>query len=176
MTRAQAMLRWLAAVGSLLVLVLVLYAIFGNRFGSRTPSIGTTERRVDSIIDLGDDSATDCSHPELQRGSFVPAVPLRPRSTACVVVGAVDGSHRLRWFFIGRGAGDGTVRAPRPDLVGLRDVRLVNGAVVPIGSTVAVRCSPDPNARFETWVADGKATAAYLDASGTLVGVGCDPA
>lgn len=173
MTRTQAIVRWLAAVASVIAIVFVLFAIFGTRFGSRRPAIGTTERRIDTVVDLGDDDATDCSHPELQRGTVVRSAPLRSTSTACVLVAAIDELKRLRWFFIGRGAGDGTVRVPAPELIGLRDVRLLNGAVVPIGETVRVSCSPDPNARFEVWVSSGKATAARLDGKGVLVAIDC---
>ena len=161
-------------MGAVLVLLFVLYAAYGKQFRHRTASIGTTERRVDAVVDLGDDGAKDCTHPELQRGSLLPAAEVRPKSTACVVVGSVDNLRRLKWFFIGHGAGDGTVRVPRPELIGLRDVRLVNGAVVPIGPQVGVRCTADPNARFESFVASGKATASFLDRAGVLVAIDCD--
>ena len=90
------------------------------------------------------------------------------------VVGVVDSSKVLRWFFFGRGSGEGTVRVSRPVQVGPTVVALKNGAVVPIGDEVRVRCSPDPNERFEHWVAEGRATSGYLDATGTLVGIDCD--
>ena len=43
------------------------------------------------------------------------------------------------------------------------------------GQDVQVRCSPDPNERFETWIARGLSTAGYLDAFGFLVAIDCEP-
>ena len=175
MTRWQVVYRWTAAVLAVVALLVVLVLVFGGNFSRKNSSIGPTQRRVNLIADLGDDNVDSCVHDEIQRGSSAPKAGLREQSTACVVVGVVDSANTLGWFFLGRGAGNATVRVPKPVKVGLTVVALSNGAVVPIGSTVRVRCTPDPNARFETWIADGLATAGYLDASGALVAIDCDP-
>ena len=174
MTRWQVVYRWTAAVLAVAVLLVVLVFAFGRNFSRRSSSIGPTQRRINLIADLSDDSADSCSHEEIQSGAAAPKASLRDQSTACVVVGVVDAANTLGWFFLGRGAGNATVRVPKPVKVGLTVVALSNGAVVPIGSTVRVRCTPDPNARFETWIADGRATAGYLDATGALVAIDCE--
>lgn len=174
MTLWQTVYRWLGAVLAVAVLIVLLILVFGKNFSKSSNSLGPTERRINLIADLGDDDARSCTHDEIERGSAAPSEPLRATSTACVVVGVADSSNNLGWFFIGRATGAGTVRVPKPVRVGHRLVALSNGAVVPIGATVAVRCTPDPNARFETWIADGRATAGYLDATGALVAIDCD--
>ena len=176
MTRWQTVYRWVGGVVGVVVLFVVLLLVFGREFGSKKLALGPTQRRINTVVDLGDDGATDCEHAELQRGDPAPQGALRSGSTACVLVGVVDGESLLRWFFLGRGTGQGTVRVPKPTQVGQTVVALSNGAVVPIGSTVTVRCSPDPNERFESWIARGLATAGYLDADGALVAIDCTTA
>jgi len=173
MTRWQTVYRWVGAVLAVAALFVLLVVIFGR--GSRNDSLalGPAQRRINAVVDLGDDGATTCTYDELSTGDTAPQGVLRATSTACVLVGVVDGSNTLRWFFIGRGAGDGTVRVPKPVKVGHTVVALSNGAVVPIGSKVAVRCTADPNDRFEARIAQGLATAGYLDADGNLVAIDC---
>jgi hypothetical protein len=174
MTRWQSVYRWVGAVGAVGLLLALLAFGPGRHLGARGVHVAPAERRIDTVADLGDDGAADCTHAEIQRGDVAPTATLRPGSTACVLVGITGADRVLRWFFIGRGAGNGTVRVPKPVRVGHTLVTLTNGAAVPIGSTVAVRCSADPNERFESWIAQGKATAGYLDASGALVAIDCD--
>jgi hypothetical protein len=174
MTLWQTVYRWLGAVLAVAVLLILLILVFGKNFSQSSGSLGPTERRINLVADLGDDKSASCTHDEIERGSAAPRGPLRSTSTACVVVGVVDASNNLGWFFIGRATGAGTVRVPKPSRVGHRLVALSNGAVVPIGTTVAVRCTPDPNARFESWIAEGRVTAGYLDAAGALVAIDCD--
>ena len=149
MTRWQTVYRWLAAVGAVVVLAAVLVAVFGRNLGNKPLTLGPAQRRINVVIDLGDDGATSCQHPEIRSGDRAPEGALRTGSTACVVGGVVDSSKVLRWFFFGRGSGEGTVRVSRPVQVGPTVVALKNGAVVPIGDEVRVRCSPDPNERFD---------------------------
>jgi hypothetical protein len=174
MTRWQAVYRWVGAVLAVGLLLASLILLFGRGGDDGALTLGPAQRRINAIVDLGDDGAASCVHDELSNGEPAPQGTLRTTSTACVLVGVVDEADVLRWFFIGRGAGDGTVRVPRPVEVGQTVVALSNGAVVSIGERVAVRCSPDPNLRFETVIAEGLATAGYLDASGSLVAIGCD--
>lgn len=174
MTRWRALARWFAALGAVAVVLVVLWVALSDQLGGSAETLGPTERRINLVADLGDDGADNCDV-ELRRGDPAPDAPLRKTSTACVVVGVADTRNDLRWFFMGRGAGDGTVQVPRPTRSGVREVLLENGAVVPIGAVVKVRCSPDPNERFETWVAQGLATQAYLDAYGFLVAIDCEP-
>lgn len=168
------MYRWVGAVVAVGVLFVVLVLVLGRNLTDTKQSIGPTQRRINLVADLGDDDATACEHDEIKRGMPAPPALLRRDSTACVVVGVVDDANSLRWFFIGRGSGTGSVRVPKPVQVGLTVVALSNGAVVPMADAVTVRCSPDPNERFETWVADGRATAGYLDGSGALVAIDCE--
>jgi len=166
--------RWVGAVLAVVVLFVVLVLVLGRNLTGTKQSIGPTQRRINRVADLGDDGATSCEHDEIKRGMPAPAALLRRDSTACVVVGVVDDANSLRWFFIGRGNGAGSVRVPKPVRVGLSVVALSNGAVVPMAESVAVRCSPDPNERFEAWVADGRATAGYLNEFGALVAIDCE--
>lgn len=168
------MYRWVGAVLACGVLVLVWYLTLGRNLGGPPPSSGAAQRRVNVVVDLGDDDARSCEHPEIERGMPVPSGALRATSTACVLVGTGDSTGTLRWFFIGRADGNGLVRVPRPVNVGITSAALSNGAVVPIGASVGVRCTADPNARFEVVVAEQRATAGYLDASGALVAVDCE--
>lgn len=173
MTRWQTVYRWVGAVVAVGALFVLLLVVFGRGSGDSKLALGPAQRRINAVVDLGDDNATSCTHGELSSGDAAPQGALRPTSTACVLVGVVDGSNTLRWFFIGRGVGNGTVRVPRPVKVGNTVVALSNGAVVPIGSKVTVRCTADPNERFEARIADGLATAGYLDADGALVAIDC---
>jgi len=166
--------RWIGAALAVAVLALVWYVTLGRSLGGSASSSGAAQRRVNVVVDLGDDDARSCEHPEIARGIPVPVGALRADSTACVLVGTGDDAGTLRWFFIGRADGNGRVRVPRPVSVGHTSVALSNGAVVPIGTPVSVRCTADPNARFETFVADGSATAGYLDMSGALVAIDCE--
>jgi len=166
--------RWVGAVLAVVALFVVLVLVLGRNLTDTKQSIGPTQRRINRVADLGDDGATACEHDEIKRGMPAPAALLRRDSTACVVVGVVDDAESLRWFFIGRGNGAGLVRVPKPVRVGLTVVALSNGAVVPMAKSVAVRCSPDPNERFEVWVADGRATAGYLNEFGALVAIDCE--
>jgi len=174
--RWRALTRWLAAVAAVAGLMVGLWVLLKDALAGPDPALGPTERQINAVADLGDDDAGDCGGTGLRRGDPLPDRPLRAASTACVVVGATDRAGDLRWFFLARGAGGGTVKVPRPTRSGVREVLLENGAVVPISDDVRVRCSPDPNARFETWIADGLATAAYLDGLGFLVAIDCDEA
>ena len=175
MSRWRVLIRWMGAVIAVGLLVLALRAALSDELGGPGPALGPTERRVNAVDDIGDDDAADCDDIGVRRGDPLPERPLRPTSTACIVVGVTDDSGDLRWFFVGRGAGDGTIQVPKPTRSGVREVLLENGAVVPIGPNVAVRCSADPNERFESWIARGLATGAYLDALGFLVAIDCDP-
>ena len=174
MTLWKTVYRWVGAVLAVVVLFVVLVLVLGRNLTGTKQSIGPTQRRINRVADLGDDGATSCEHDEIKRGMPAPAALLRRDSTACVVVGVVDDANSLRWFFIGRGNGAGSVRVPKPVRVGLTVVALSNGAVVPMAESVAVRCSPDPNERFEAWVADGRATAGYLNEFGALVAIDCE--
>lgn len=174
MTRWRALARWGAAMGAVAVVLVVLWVVLAGQLGGNSATLGPTERRINLVADLGDDGADSCD-PELRKGDPAPVAPLRPTSTACVVVGVKDSRGDLRWFFTGHGTGDGRVQVPKPTRSGVREVLLENGAVVPIGATVQVRCTPDPNERFETWVAAGLATQGYLDAYGFLVAIDCEP-
>lgn len=168
------MYRWIGAVSAVVALLVVLVLVLGRNLADTKPSIGPTQRRINLVADLGDDGATVCEHDEIKRGMSAPPALLRRDSTACVVVGVVDDANSLRWFFIGRGTGAGSVRVPKPVQVGLTVVALANGAVVPMADSVTVRCSPDPNARFEAWVAEDRATAGYLNELGALVAIDCE--
>lgn len=174
MTRWQSVYRWTGAVLAVGVLAIVWYFTLGRSLDGSKASSGEAQRRINVVVDLGDDGARSCEYPEIERGAPVPVGALRADSTACVLVGTGDDDGTLRWFFFGRADGNGTVRVPRPANVGLTSVALANGAVVPIGGSVRVRCTADPNARFETFVADGSATAGYLDTSGALVAIDCE--
>lgn len=173
MTRWQTVYRWIGAVLAVGALFALLLVIFGRGSGDSKLTLGPAQRRINAVVDLGDDGASSCVHDELSNGDAAPQGALRPDSTACVLVGVVD-ANTLRWFFFGRGTGEGTVRVPRPVKVGQTVVALSNGAVVPIGNKVSVRCSADPNERFEAWIAEGRATAGYLDADGALVAIDCE--
>jgi hypothetical protein len=174
-SRWRALLRWLGAVFAVALLVAGLVVLLSGELAGPGPALGPPERRVNTVSDLGVDDAPACTGTGVQRGEPLDERPLRPASTACVVVGVTDKNGDLRWFFIGRATGEGTVAAPRPTRSGTREVLLENGAVVPIGTNVRVRCSADPNERFETWIAKGLATAAYLDGLGFLVAIDCEP-
>ena len=145
MTLWKTVYRWVGAVLAVVVLFVVLVLVLGRNLTDTKQSIGPTQRRINLVADLGDDDATACEHDEIKRGMPAPAALLRRDSTACVVVGVVDDANSLRWFFIGRGNGAGSVRGP-----------------------------PDPNERFEAWVADGRATAGYLNEFGALVAIDCE--
>ena len=175
-TRWQSVFRWTAAVIAVVVLSIVWYFSLGRNLTGSSPTSGAAQRRINLIADLGDDKVEQCEHPEIEEGSQAPETPLREQSTACVVVGVRDNGGRLRWFFIARATGNGAVRVPRPVRVGHTSATLSNGGVVALAPQVAVRCTPDPNARFEAYIADGRATAAYLNASGELVAIDCSDA
>lgn len=168
------MYRWIGAVVAVGVLVLVWYLALGRNLGGSPASTGVAQRRINAVVDLGDDGARTCDHPEIERGIPVPTGALRADSTACVLVGVGDATGTLRWFFIGRADGSGRVRVPRPVSVGETTAALANGAVVALGASVAVRCTADPNARFEAFIAQDRATVGYLDSSGALVAIDCE--
>jgi hypothetical protein len=172
----RALLRWVGALVGVGLVVVLLWLLLRTKLTGDDAALGPTERRINVVVDIGDDDAPDCSNLGLRRGDPAPSRPLRRESTACVIVGVTDKAGHLRWFFVGRGVGDGTVHVPKPTRSGVREVLLENGAVVPIGPSIAVRCSADPNERFESWIAAGAATSAYLDAAGFLVAIDCDPA
>jgi hypothetical protein len=173
MSHWRAMSRWVGAVAGVVVLAVVWWVAWGAHLGRSAHVAGVAAHQINVVADLGDDRAPDCSAVSVSRGEPAPSGALRPTSTACVVVGTADASGILRWYFMARGAGNGSVVAPRPVRVGLSTVTLANDAVVAIASSVTVRCTADPTARFEAFVADGLATAAYLDASGALVAIDC---
>ena len=173
MNRTQAITRWLAAAVCVVVLGVVWYIGFGRRLNAPDPAVGATQRRIDTVVDLGDDGSTRCEHPEIERGVPAPSGALRVGSTACILLASVDAARSVRWFFFGRATGGGLIRVPRPVQVGRSLVALSNGAVVPIGPSVAVRCSPDPNERFESWISRGLTTAGYVDSTGALVAIDC---
>ena|SRR5436190_9872965 len=175
MSRWRVLVRWVAAVVGVGVLFMALALLLKDRLGSGTgEALGPRERRINTISDLGDDDAATCGASGIRRGEVLQVHPLRKESTACVVVGVTNEDDELRWFFMARATGQGTVAVPRPTRSGTREVLLENGAVVPIGANVAVRCSPDPNERFETWIARGLATTGYLDSLGFLVALDCE--
>lgn len=176
MNRWRVLVRWLGALVGVAALGAGLWLLLGDDLAGPGPALGPQERRINAVADLGDDGSTTCGGSGLRRGDPLPGGALRKTSTACVVVGVTDTRGDLRWFFFGRGAGDGTVVVPRPTRSGIREVLLENGAVVPVGRQVRVRCSADPNERFETWIARGLATGAYLDGFGFLVAIDCDAA
>jgi hypothetical protein len=166
--------RWVAALLAVALLVLGLRFVLADRLTDERGDLGPPGRTINTIVDLGGDEATDCETVQVRRGDVLEPNRLRPDSRGCVVVGFADSKGRLGWFFVGRAVGDGQVVGPKPTRSGVNDVLLDNGAIVPIGDSVRVRCSPDPNERFEVWIARGQATAAYLDASGRLVGIDCE--
>jgi hypothetical protein len=173
-TRWQAVYRWIGAVLALALLAGAWYLVFGRNLGNDNSLVGETARRqIDVVADLGARSAEECSVDRVDISAVDLDQRLGDTSTSCVLLGArgVDGG--IEWFFVGRATGTGTVRVPRPAEVGQTRAALVNGAVVSLSTTVRVRCTADPNARFETWIADGLATAGYLDADARLVAIDC---
>lgn len=176
MTRWQTVYRWVGAVVAVAALLVLLVVIFGRDSTKSALSLGPAQRRVNAVIDLGDDGAASCTGIEVSEGALPSQDSVRPGSTACVLVGVVDDANVLGWYFFGRGSGDGLVRVPPPVQVGQTVVALANGAVVPIGDQVSVRCTADPNERFEARIAQGLATAGYLDADGALVAIDCENA
>lgn len=174
MTRWQAVYRWIGALLALALLAGAWYAVFGRHLGDDDPLVAEAARRqIDVVVDLGERTSDECSVGSVQLATVDLDRRLGDTSTACVLLGARSGDGAVDWFFVGRATGNGTVRVPRPAEVGQTRAALVNGAVVSLAAHVRVRCTADPNARFETWIAEGLATAGYLDADARLVAIDC---
>jgi hypothetical protein len=173
-TRWQAVYRWIGAVVALGVLVGLWYLAFGRDGGGDSSLSGEEQsRRIDVVVDLGTPADSGCSVDSVEVGAVDLDAALTEASTGCVLVGSRSDDGALGWFFVGRATGNGTVRVPRPVEVGQTRAALSNGAVVLLGDDVRVRCTADPNARYEIWIAEGLATAGYLDPQGRLVGIDC---
>lgn len=157
------------------VLVGAWFLVFGRNLGDDTPlaSNGAT-RLIDVVAPLGADGAQECSADGVDPNAIDRVAPLAESFSGCVLVGSRSDDGSIDWFFVGRANGSGIVRVPRPVEVGQTRAALNNGAVVTLAPEVRVRCTADPNARFEAWIADGRATAGYLDAEGRLVAIDCD--
>lgn len=174
MTRWQAVYRWIGAVLAVVLLAALWFVGFGRNLGKDDSLVGDGGNRlIDVVAELARSGTEGCSLNGVDTAALDLDARLSDAFTGCALVGSRSNTGALEWFFAGRAAGDGTVRVPRPVEVGQTRAALSNGAIVVLAPEVRVRCTADPNARFEIWIADGLATAGYLDPDGRLVAIDC---